>query len=164
MPRAKDWQALDAEKRENVGQLLLKCARLLDERALARINAAGPGLELRPSHTRLLPHIDREGTRLVELARRLGVTKQAVGQLVAELERLGALELVPDPADGRAKLVRFTARGLGAIRHGLGVLRELETELERRIGRAHMSALRRALPELLRALEEGAGGGDAEPA
>ena len=32
-----DLEALEAAKRASVGQLLLKCARLLDERALARV-------------------------------------------------------------------------------------------------------------------------------
>jgi DNA-binding MarR family transcriptional regulator len=155
MPKGDAWKRIEAEKGASTGQLLLKCARLLDERALARVNAALPGANMRPAHTRLFPHIDREGTRLVELARRLGVTKQAVGPLVSDLERLGVLELDDDPADGRAKRVRFSDRGLQAIRHGLGVLREIETELERRIGRRKVDALRRALPALLRALEEG---------
>src|SRR5690349_10738908 len=117
MPKARDWDRVDAAKQQSAGQLLLKCARLLDERAVARINRQGPQVRLRPAHTGLLPHIDKEGTRLTELARRVGVTKQAVGQLVEDLERMGVVERAPDPLDGRARLVRFTDRGLQAIMH-----------------------------------------------
>jgi len=145
MPTPRDWEALDKVKRASVGQLLLKGARLLDERALARINRGGPKLTLRPAHTSLLPHIDPQGTRLTELARRLGVTKQAAGQLVGDLEQLGLLERVGDEEDGRAKLVRFTRAGLEAINHGLSVLRGIETELEKALGRAKMRQLHEAL-------------------
>src|SRR3954469_12352667 len=121
MPTARDWEALDRVKRASVGQLLLKAGRLLDERALERINRQGPKVTLRPAHTSLFPHIDQEGTRLTELARRLGVTKQAAGQLVSDLEELQVLERADDPEDGRAKRVRFTDKGLKALHQGVSV-------------------------------------------
>jgi DNA-binding MarR family transcriptional regulator len=149
MPKAQDWEALDRVKRASVGQLLLKGARLLDERALGRINRQGPRLPLRRAHTGLLPHIDQQGTRLTELARRLGVTKQAAGQLVGDLEALQVIERVDDPLDGRAKLVRFTDKGVRAMHHGLSVLGGIEAELERRLGSARMRALQEALAEVV---------------
>lgn len=149
MPSAADWESLEVVKRASVGQLLLKGARLLDERALARVNRQGPKVRLRPAHTALLPHIDRQGTRLTELAARLGVTKQAVGQLVGDLEAMDLLERVDDPRDGRAKLVRFTDKGLKAIHHGLSVLRGIETELTRRLGERRMRQLHEALAEVV---------------
>ena len=145
MPTARDWEALDRVKRASVGQLLLKGARLIDERALARVNQQGPKITLRPAHTRLFPHIDQQGTRLTELARRLGVTKQAAGQLVADLEELAVLERVDDPADGRAKLVRFTEQGLKSLHHGLAVLRGIEAQLEAALGKTKMRQLHEAL-------------------
>ena len=145
MPSAKDWDSLERVKQGSVGQLLLKGARLLDERALGRFNRQGPRVALRPAHTSLFPHIDKEGTRLTELARRLGVTKQAVGQLVGDLEALRVLERADDPQDGRAKLVRFTDKGLRAMHHGLSVLRGIEGDLERRLGRSRLRELHEAL-------------------
>lgn len=147
------WARVDAAKRASVGQLLLKCARLLDERAVARVNQGAPQPQLRPAHTRLLPHVDVEGTRLTELARRLGITKQAVGQLVDDLVGHGVLELAPDPSDGRARLVRFTPKGVAAISQGLGVLNEIESELAQRIGPQRMRALHESLTDILDALE-----------
>jgi DNA-binding MarR family transcriptional regulator len=149
MPTPRDWEALEKVKQASVGQLLLKGARLLDERALARVNREGPKISLRPAHTSLFPHIDRGGTRLTELARRLGVTKQAVGQLVSDLEALEVVERADDPIDGRAKLVRFTRRGLEALHHGLSILHGIERELERRLGKARMRELHDALAEVV---------------
>ncbi len=145
MPTARDWEALDRVKRASVGQLLIKGSRLMQERFLARINRQGPKVTLRRAHTSLLPHIDQQGTRLTELARRLGITKQAAGQLVSDLEAMALLERVDDPQDGRAKLVRFTKRGLESIHAGLLVLRQIESELESVLGKAKMGQLHEAL-------------------
>ena len=42
--------------------------------------------EIRPGHGCVFRFIDHEGTRLTELAERSGYTKQAVGEVVADLE------------------------------------------------------------------------------
>lgn len=152
--KPEEWKRIQEAKRASTGQLLLRCARLLDERAVARVNRAGVEPRLRPAHTRLFPHIDVEGTRLSELAARVGITKQAVGQLVEELVSQGALELVDDPTDRRARLVRFSARGVAAIEHGLRILEELETAVTRRVGKQRMKALHETLVLLSDALDD----------
>jgi len=153
-PRADYRATLEAAKRRSVGQLLFKCARLLNEQAVRRVSAQPGAPPLRPSHTALVPHIPLDdGIRLTELAERLGVTKQAVGQLVEDLERFGVVERAPDPADGRAKLVRFTKRGRSGLLRGLGILGELEVELAGAIGKRSMAQLHSILLRLLDALE-----------
>src|ERR687897_1726580 len=68
--------------------------------------------DLRASQAALILNVDRRaGTRLTELARRAGVTKQAMMVVVDELEVRGFVRRTPDPEDGRAKVVRLTARG-----------------------------------------------------
>lgn len=145
---------IEAAKHASTAQLLFRVARLVNERSLARLRAA-TGQDIRAVHTNLFPHIDLEGTRLTELARRTGVSKQAVGQLVDELERMGAVERVPDPADRRAKLIRFATGpdGEHGILAGLRVLVEVERELEAEIGAARWAGLRAALVALLPHLE-----------
>jgi DNA-binding MarR family transcriptional regulator len=109
---------IEAAKRESVGHLLLKAARLFNERGIARVRAE-TGADFRAAHTALLPHIDFAGTRLTELAARVGTSKQAVGELVAELEAMGMLRRTVDPSDARARLVSVTPRGKRALLHGL---------------------------------------------
>jgi len=152
IPDAK-LKSLAQAKQESIGQLLFKAARLLDETAVARVNRAARSTALRPVHTKLFPHIDFEGTRLVAIAERLGVTKQAVSQWVSELAEMGVVELIADPDDGRAKRVRFTSRGVEAIHHGLGVLRGIEDEVTAQVGPRRMAALRETLADLVPALE-----------
>ena len=146
-------RSLEQAKQGSVGQLLLKCARLLDEAAIVRANREEGFPRLRPVHTKLFPHIDFEGTRLVDLAQRLGVTKQAVGPWVAELSEMNVVELVPDAEDGRAKRVRFTAHGARAIHRGLGILRVIEGELADHVGEKRLATLRATLTDLVPVLE-----------
>lgn len=138
-------------KEESVGQLLFKAARLWNEQAIARIQEKNP--RLRSSHTRLLPHIDLQGTKLTDLAARMGVTKQAAGELVDDFEEQGWLERVADPNDKRAKLIRFTANGRRALLSGLELLGTMEAELEKDIGKARMKALGETLVRIIAILE-----------
>lgn len=146
--------AFEARKRASVAQLLFKCARLVNERALARVNEEPHAIRFRPSHTNLFPHLDFEGVRITELARRLDISKQAVSQTIAELELMDMVETVPDPSDGRARLVRFTDKGKAGILQGLTVLRDIEAEMERTIGAPRFEALHDALLALEKMLEQ----------
>ena len=76
--------------------------------------------EIRPAHGCVFGNIDEEGSRLTDLAERSGLTKQSVGEAVADLEQLGFVERVGDPGDGRAKIIRLTRarRRVGGGRAG----------------------------------------------
>jgi DNA-binding MarR family transcriptional regulator len=140
---------LEAAKQASTLQLLFKAARLLGELALERI-AQKPGRpRLRRSHMSLFPHIDLEGTRVTELAERLGVTKQAASQLVDDLEAFGVVARVVDRDDARARRVVFTRLGREGFFEGLAVLQGLEQELAAAIGERSMQQLRRTLIAVL---------------
>ena len=147
---------LETEKHQSTLQLLFKAARLVDERALALVAAQRGAPKLRRSHTSLLPHIELEGTRITDLAERMGISKQAVSQLVDDLEGYGVLERVADPDDGRAKRVVFTALGRQGLLEGLATLRGMEADLEQQIGASRMRGLRLGLLALLQAVDEAA--------
>lgn len=89
-----------------------------------------------------------DGAPQVALAAALGISKQAVQQLVDELEREGVVERVADPADARAKLVVLTARGADAIRTGNRVKLEIEQRYRAQLGEGRFSALNDALDRL----------------
>lgn len=143
---------LSGAKQGNLGHLLFRCGRLFNEMAVARVQAQGQ-IQMRTSHTSLFPHIDLEGTRMVELARRMGISKQAVGQLVGDLEEIGVLARLPDPEDGRAWRVVFTDKGRQSLIQGLGLLRQLEGEVGRDLGEERMTRLSEDLSALLDWLE-----------
>lgn len=138
-------------------QLLFKAARLANEQALARAASDRARRPVRPAHTALFPHLDFDGIRLTDLAARVGVTKQAVGQLVDDLAALGMVERIADPTDKRAKRVRFSRGGHAALMHGLDILRELEDTLGASVGRRRMRELHETLKLVIDALERRVG-------
>jgi len=82
------------------------------------------------------------------LSAALGVSKQAVQQFVDELVAEGAVERIPDPADGRGKIVRLTARGVASITEGNAVKREIERRYRRRVGAERFRVMQEVLEEL----------------
>jgi len=115
-------------------QAIMRSARLLRDVAVARKQKQAATPQPRAAHAALYAHIAVEGTRPTVLADKLGITPQAVAQLVGELSAMGLVERVPDPTDGRAKLVRFTAKGRQDILDGFAVFESVEAELRRELG------------------------------
>ncbi len=111
--------------------------------------------EIRPGHGCVFRFIDDDGTRLTDLAERSGYTKQAVGEVVADLEALGFVERVPDPADGRAKTIVLTERGHEALATGRRIFDEIEQRWIDEFGEERIAALRETA-ELLVEYERGA--------
>ena len=153
-------QRFESAKRQSVGQLLFKAARLWNESAIARVRALGEP-RIRVAHTAGFPHLDIQGgTRVTELAKRMGMSKQGAQQLVDDLEEMGLVARIPDPTDKRASRVVWTERGLEGLRHGVSVLGEMERELASSVGEAEMGELRQLLWRLLEALERPSAEGD----
>lgn len=103
----------------------------------------------RDSWNNVMPHIPASGIRLTELAARAGMTKQAMAELVAEIERRGYIQRTTDPADGRAKIIEYTDRGWAIVGLALSALGELEAEITDRLGEPSVRQLRNALLAIL---------------
>jgi DNA-binding MarR family transcriptional regulator len=110
----------------------------------AQLSDLGHG-DIRDGHGCVFGFIDLDtGTRLTELAERSGLTKQAVGEAVTELERLGYLERLPDPKDGRAKLIKLTDWGVDAVLKGRRVFAEIEAGWAEQLGPELLAKFREA--------------------
>ena len=105
----------------------------------------GGGPELTRSQSLAMSQVSVSGSRSADIARNLGVTRQAVHQTVAELRHLGLVDLVSDPSNASAKLVKLTPEGRRSVRRALRVFEELEHTLGDRIGERDMADLRRIL-------------------
>jgi DNA-binding MarR family transcriptional regulator len=97
----------------------------------------------------VLAYLDRDGTRASELADRAQLSRQAITQLVDELEELGVLERHPDPTDGRAKIVRYTPLALEHFDASRGVIADIERRWGDSLGESRYEDLRKMLSELL---------------
>ena len=100
------------------------------------------------AQARLLMGVDPDGTRLSVLADRAQVAKQTATALVDRLESAGYVERVRDPADGRARLVRMTARARAAIPAARAEEERIEKEWTEHLGVERMAQLRAALEDL----------------
>ena len=109
----------------------------------------GAGYPQKPSHSAVFAQIDREGSRLTDLARGANMTPQAMGELVDELEGLGYVVRRPDPTDRRAKLIVLTERGHACIAAGLATIDGLEQRITEVLGPRGRQQLRRLLGKLL---------------
>ncbi|MFI7701575.1 MarR family winged helix-turn-helix transcriptional regulator [Nonomuraea sp. NPDC049480] len=105
-------------------------------------------------HGSVFRFIDAEGSRLTTLAERSGLTKQAIGELVGELEDHGYVERVADASDRRAKIIRLTDHGKLAQVTAARILMDIEQRWSRHLGGDQVTMLRRALKEVI-ALESG---------
>ena len=89
--------------------MLFVANRALEQRAFDAIVAAGIA-DITLAQARVAARIGPDGSRVSELAEQARVTKQSASFLVEQLEAAGYVERIPDPSDGRARLVRLTAR------------------------------------------------------
>lgn len=137
----------------NLPRLLASAQRTLTAELVAELDERG-WPDLRSSHAAALLQVDRRtGTRLSDVARRAGVTKQAVMVVVDELEVRGLVRRTPDPEDGRAKMVRLTARGRTCAAECRRALAAVDARARRVLGGRRHDGLREALEILLEAGE-----------
>ena len=119
----------------------------MDEKLRERLQQRGwPSITR--SQSMVLANVANGVTRASRLAENLGVTRQAMSQLLADMVKKGLIELIPDPDHGRAQLVQVAPQADGIREDARRVLRDLEAELEVSIGAQQMASLRQAFEQL----------------
>lgn len=107
--------------------------RAAERRIMEAVAATGADITL--AQARLMARLDREcGSRLTDLAEQADVTKQTAGALVDQLERGGYVTRVPDPSDGRARLVTLTTIGKQLAGTADAEVAEVYTEWRNHLG------------------------------
>jgi DNA-binding MarR family transcriptional regulator len=99
----------DPRQRRELGVLLFVANRALEQRAFDALVAAGI-TDITLAQARIAARIAPDGSRVSELAEQARVTKQSAASLIEQLEKAEYVERVPDPTDGRARLIRLTPR------------------------------------------------------
>lgn len=134
-------------RHDNVGRLLMEGWGYFEVALMRRIHEAGFTM-IRRVHFKVLRHLDLEGTRIVELASRAGITKGSMGQIVKECQQLGLVTLCADPGDARAKVVSFAEQGfvlMGVIRNAI---MQVQAEMMAAMGEDDGAVVLRALQAL----------------
>ncbi len=123
---------------------LLRAYYWMDESLQNGLQKAGY-LPRTRTQTMILINISNGVTRAAELARVLGVSRQAIQQQINELERDELVTQIPDPEDRRANRIVFSERGSRLINTALATLRQAEQALAMRLGYDAVRNLRNAL-------------------
>lgn len=130
----------------DVATLMFIAYRAMDDRVVTAMREAG--FEVTVAQARIAQRIAEDGSRVTDLAAQAQVTKQTASLLVIALEQAGLVERVADPADGRARLIRFTPRGQVASRRAQQVVMGVEQEWNEHLGPELAGSLREALTRL----------------
>jgi DNA-binding MarR family transcriptional regulator len=105
--------------------------------------------DIREAHGCVFRYLHEGGVRLSDLALMANMTKQAIGEHISELEKLGYLEREPDPLDGRAKIIKPTARGRAGMAVAEAYFAEAESNWAETFGRERIADMRATLEAIL---------------
>ena len=119
-------------------EVLSRLLKALADRGLGDINQAYFGLFQ-------YPPID--GMRPIDLAKRLGISKQALNHLLGQLERLGYLQRRHEQPNGHAA-VYLTERGWLVVESNVATMRQIESDWQQQLGKKRFADLKAALKEL----------------
>jgi len=142
------------EERVIFSQLLRRPYEALLTKIHAELAAAGYADSYPSWGTNIFHHLRGGGLRLTELAERTHTTKQALRYTINQLEAAGYVERVPDPTDGRAKIIRFTERGWQLRRVGDEIIASIEHECVQRLGEERMRQFEALMKDVSSVLEE----------
>ena len=138
---------MDDEQRVDLGVSLFIPYRYSEDRIFRALQDAGFD-DWTLTQCRVFQRIAPDGSRLSDLADQAQMSKQSVGVLVDQLERLGYVRRIPDPADGRARLIILEPRGQRAVETAMATLDEIHSEWKAYLGTRNFTMLQQILDQL----------------
>jgi DNA-binding MarR family transcriptional regulator len=109
-------------------------------------------LDLKPRHVSLFRHPTLDGMRPTALADEMQISKQAVNDLLGDLDRKGYIRREVDPGDKRSRFIRLTAKGRKLEDTVRLAAQDAEQRLEQELGGVNFRFFRGALVEATRIL------------
>jgi DNA-binding MarR family transcriptional regulator len=131
-----------------IGALMRFGLHEIRARIYSEVAAAGFD-DVRPAHVTLFRWPGPDGRRPTEIATDAQISKQRVNDLLRDLERRGYLRLEPDPTDGRARIVRLSARGRRLHRRAVDAHASMEEGWKQEVGARRYAQMRETMVDLL---------------
>lgn len=119
---------------DDIGLLCMVVSNGFSDAVLARLAAKGFD-DTKFGHGYIVQGLLAGDRTATDLAARLGISVQAVSKTVQEMEQLGYLDRVPDPSDGRARILRLSERGQANLAEARRARAEVMRRLEKRLGK-----------------------------
>jgi DNA-binding MarR family transcriptional regulator len=138
---------MDDEQAVDLGVSLFIPYRYAEDRIFRALQDAGFD-DWTLAQCRVFQRVAPDGSRLTDLADQAQMTKQSVGVLVDQLERLGYVRRVADPADGRARLIMIEQRGRRAVEVAAAARDQIFSEWKAYLGTRNFTLLHQILDQL----------------
>ncbi|ACU75372.1 transcriptional regulator, MarR family [Catenulispora acidiphila DSM 44928] len=138
---------MDDEQRVDLGVSLFIPYRYTEDRLFRALQDAGFD-DWTLAQCRVFQRVAPSGSRLKDLADQAQMTKQSASVMIDQLENLGYVRRLPDPADGRARLIVIEERGRRAIEVVRATLDEIYTEWKTYLGTRNFTLLHQILDQL----------------
>ncbi|OZM76257.1 MarR family winged helix-turn-helix transcriptional regulator [Pseudonocardia sp. MH-G8] len=138
---------MNEAQRVDLGVALFIPYRYMEDRVFRVLQEAGFD-DWTLAQCRVFQRIAPDGMRLTDLADQAQLTKQSAGVLVDQLERLGYVRRVPDPTDGRARLIVIEQRGRRAAELAIATSAEILSEWKAYLGTRNFTLLHQILDQL----------------
>jgi DNA-binding MarR family transcriptional regulator len=147
------YWGMNASTSNQAGPLMIGAlVAIIDQEIRRRVTAAlhANGFpDYRSTYRGIFMWTRAEGSRITELAELAQITQQSMSELVAEVERRGYVERIPDPTDRRAVLVRRTERGWHVNAISRQAVAEVQEEWETQLGAPEYAHLLAALRHIV---------------
>lgn len=101
--------------------------------------------DIRLAHNTLLIHLDFGGNSITEVAERAQLTKQAIGLLADELEKMGYIRRHVDEKDARVRILVLTDVGQRLMLDMLEIIEQIEERFTSLLGSDTLAGLRTGL-------------------
>ncbi len=136
---------------QHLGQLLHCLSDVFELRAVTKCRQRGHR-KFRNSHGAIIAQLDNVGMCLGDLADRIGISQQATGKLVRDLERAGYVESHLDTRDKRSRIVLLTASGILLQSDIAEILHEVRGEFIEILGETGLRSFEQQLRNATNAL------------
>ena len=140
---------------DNLGLLMALAFRAIVDRHAAVLAERGDGW-LRPSHAYVLHAVEDQPRSIKELSKLNQVSKQAMSQIIDQLEERALVRRSIDPADRRARAVQITDEGRRTLAQAADAWRTVEDEVRSVVGERNLASTMRTLRRYLESEAVGA--------
>lgn len=110
--------------------------------------AETPFAGIRPADQRLFGQMRGRPTAMIDLHKRLGITRQAAHNSILRLVDHGVVEIVGSPDNRKSKIVVVTEKGQQLRKLAAESIQKIEKDCVRRIGKDRLETLREILEAL----------------
>ena len=142
-------QEFEQLKSSSLGHSLIKAGRVYNEYSFNVLKEMVNDERLKPSHMQLFPAIPFEGISIVDLAKKLEISKQAVSVLVNDMLDMKILNKFDNPMDKRSFIVKFDMKKNSSLIKGMGLLSKLDNELLSLLGEKKVKLVNQVLLEII---------------